>query len=361
MVIDSLLQVAQERSSENRRLLLRQITDMFFDGVSERSVSEKALFEEVAIRATRDLDAAGRAELSDRLADEGEAPRSLILSFARDEIDVARPVLQRSTVLSESELSAIANTSSDGHLLAISERSSLSEIVTDVLVRRGSQLVVRSVAKNEGARFSQFGYGELVNRARTDEDLQLKLVQRGDLPPEVSQELSAILTDKLRATLKSLGGNADNISAATMDVVRERLSVTMQEREREVRDIAEIIADIKAGTRTIEREIPLLAANDRAFDIASVMKELTALDHATVMKTITGPNMEPLVILFRSVDASWTVFSEILKLRARRLRIAYAPTPDMKQSYEAMTPDAAQRVLRFLLVRRAAERSTAAG
>lgn len=353
MVLESLLQVAQERSSEQRRVLLRQITDMFFDGSSERSVSEKALFEEVVIRATRDLDIAGRAELSDRIADEAQAPHGVVMSLATDDIAVARPVLERSTVIKDSDLTAIANAASDDHLLAISERKTLAEVVTDVLVRRGSQLVVRAVAKNDGARFSHDGFGVLVNRAKDDEDLQLRLVQRTDLPADVSAGLSAILTEKLRATI----GNLGEPGGASIDVVRQRLASAMQEREREVRDISELIADLKSGRRTIEREVPLLAQNDRAFDIATVMKELTGIDHATAMKTMTSANLEPLIIMFRSVDASWDLFQEILKLRAKRLREAFQPNAEVKQAYEAMTPDAAQRVLRFLLVRRAAERA----
>lgn len=360
MVIENLLQVAQEKSSENRRVLLRQITDMFFDGTSERSVSEKALFEEVVIRATRDLDVSGRTDFANRIADEGDAPRNVILSLARDEIDVARPVLERSAVLTDNDLSAIATVSGDTHLLAISGRKTLSEVVTDVLVRRGSQLVVRAVAKNDGAKFSSFGFGELVNRAKNNEDLQLRLIQRKDLPAEVSKDLSGILTEKLKTTLAAMG----DVDGSSIELVRERLALTMQEREREVRDIVEIVSDIKAGRRTLEKEIGLLVANDRAFDIATIMKELTNIDHATVMKTITGSNMEPLVVLFRSVDASWAVFQDILKLRAKRLRETYAPSAELQQAYTAMTVDAAQRVLRFLLVRRAAERggaSAAAG
>ncbi|MFN8828528.1 MAG: DUF2336 domain-containing protein [Labrys sp. (in: a-proteobacteria)] len=357
MVIDNLLQMAQEKSSENRRVLLRQITDMFFDGTSERSVSEKALFEEVVIRATKDLDVTGRADFANRIADEGEAPRNVILSLARDEIDVARPVLQRSSVLTDTDLSTIAEASGDNHLLAISGRSSLSEVVTDVLVRRGSQLVVRAVAKNDGAKFSSFGFGELVNRAKDDEDLQLRLVQRKDLPAEVSKDLSNILTEKLKSTLAAMG----DVDGSSIDLVRDRLAYTMQEREREVRDIAEIVADIKAGRRSFEKEVGLLAANDRAFDIATIMKEMTGIDHATVMKTLTGTNMEPLVVLFRSVDASWTTFQDVLRLRAKRLRESYAqPSAEMQTAYTAMTVEAAQRVLRFLLVRRAAERGGAA-
>src|ERR687888_282456 len=65
-----------------------------------------------------------------------------------DEIEVAGPVLRESERLDNEALVANASTKSQAHLLAISQRRSIAENVTDVLVRRGNQEVVNSVARN---------------------------------------------------------------------------------------------------------------------------------------------------------------------------------------------------------------------
>ena len=62
----------------------------------------------------------------------------------------------------------IARARGQDHLLAISKRDTLSERVTDVLVNRGDQVVVRSVAGNDGARFSEGGLTRLLDKARGD-------------------------------------------------------------------------------------------------------------------------------------------------------------------------------------------------
>jgi uncharacterized protein (DUF2336 family) len=81
--------------------------------------------------------------------------------LARDEsIDVAGPILRRSNSLTDEDLLAIASNDSQDRLLAISKRSSLSEKVSDVLVTHGNRDVVLSVTQNEGARFSDVGYGK---------------------------------------------------------------------------------------------------------------------------------------------------------------------------------------------------------
>ena len=57
-------------------------------------------------------------------------------------------MLEGSPRLSETELIEIAQQKSQAHLLALSRRSSLTERVTDILVERGDETVVRSVASN---------------------------------------------------------------------------------------------------------------------------------------------------------------------------------------------------------------------
>src|SRR5215211_6637087 len=104
-----LLELAREPSSEKRSALLRRITDLFFDGTSERNVSECALFEEVVLRVMRDVDCEGRAALASDIANRRNLPRRLVMALARDEIAVARPVLERSPCLEDVDLVAVSD------------------------------------------------------------------------------------------------------------------------------------------------------------------------------------------------------------------------------------------------------------
>ena len=80
----------------------------------------------------------------------------IVRTLARDDsIEVAGPVLTHSNRLTEEDLVACVKGRSQDRLLAVSKRTSLSETIGDLLVTEGNQEVVRSVAKNQGARFSQ--------------------------------------------------------------------------------------------------------------------------------------------------------------------------------------------------------------
>jgi uncharacterized protein (DUF2336 family) len=59
--------------------------------------------------------------------------------------------------IDDATLAENARTKGQGHLLAISGRSVLTEIVTDVLVVRGNHQVVVSTVDNRGAKFSTSG------------------------------------------------------------------------------------------------------------------------------------------------------------------------------------------------------------
>jgi len=114
----------------------------------------------------------GARQAGASLAPIANAPANVIHMLAfDDDIDVAHAVLKQSERLEDPALVASANTKSQRHLFAISQRRSLSEAVTDILVERGDRAVVHSVVTNVGARFSDAGFRLLVNRSAADDDL----------------------------------------------------------------------------------------------------------------------------------------------------------------------------------------------
>src|SRR6185503_752445 len=139
------------------------------------------LFDQVITKLATAIEAKARVKLSIRLAELPTAPHGVVRMLAfDDDIDVARPVLKDSERLEDSDLVATATSKSQQHLAAISERKSLSEAVTDVLVTRGDRNVVHSVARNAGARFSEAGFRLLLKRSSGDDTLAMHVGTRRD-------------------------------------------------------------------------------------------------------------------------------------------------------------------------------------
>src|SRR5437899_5208806 len=188
-------------TAESRKRALWHATDLLIAG--RYSDDEIWTFGEVIGRLADEIEVAARARLAKRLANFDNAPVNIIHKLAFDDsIDVAGPVLRESEQLDDNALIANANTKSQSHLLAISQRKSIGETVTDVLVSRGDRDVVSSVAGNAGARLSDFGFLHMVKRAEGDSILAEQLGLRKDIPRQVFQQLIAKASENVRKRLE---------------------------------------------------------------------------------------------------------------------------------------------------------------
>src|SRR6202795_4790374 len=180
----------------------RRITELFLQGAANLRPDHVDLFDGILIDLVPHTETAARAGLAERLSVLGNAPRALVGQLAReDEILIAGPLLRRSPLIDESALIEIARIKGQGHLLAMSERPTLSPDLTDVIVRRGDRDVVRRAAGNAGAQFSQAGYSVLIKRAGQDGVLTLKVGQRDDLSDLQLKDLLAGSIEIIRRRL----------------------------------------------------------------------------------------------------------------------------------------------------------------
>jgi len=133
-------------STEKHLDTLRQVTDLFLVSADGYSGEQIELFGDVLERLIRTVelralaDVAARialAEMSTQFASIKQAPPAVVRRLANnDEISIARPVLTESARLTAEDLIELAQTKGEQHLLAISGRWWLTEVVTDALLKR---------------------------------------------------------------------------------------------------------------------------------------------------------------------------------------------------------------------------------
>jgi uncharacterized protein (DUF2336 family) len=159
-------------------------------------------FGEVIGRLADEIELAARSELAKRLAYTNKAPINVVKKFAFDDsMDVAGPILQHSERIHTKTLVVNARTKSQAHLLAIAKRSSIPAVLTDELVTRGDREVVRSVASNNGARISDFGFLHMIKRSEGDSILAEQLGLRKEIPRHMFHQLIAKASDDVRRKL----------------------------------------------------------------------------------------------------------------------------------------------------------------
>ncbi|HEY8566528.1 MAG TPA: DUF2336 domain-containing protein [Beijerinckiaceae bacterium] len=339
---------------------LRKITTLFLDQAPQLGQGHVALFDEVIARLSRAIEFRARVELAERLADLPNGPPQTVRELAFDDaIAVAGPVIERSPVISEDDLVAIAAGKSQDHLFALSRRSGLTERVTDVLVDRGDDRVVRAVAENDRARFSDQGFASLVEKARADEDLQRLLQSRADLPPDYSAVLVVIAGAQAR---RALHRAPTAQPAAAIEAVVEQVSGGLASADI-ARSLSRSDAPIRASLRPdqfSEEGVTALVREGRIEDALVAMASLAKVPFETVTNAYHAASYDPLLFLVRSLRFGWGTFKLLLTAKAGRtlpdkvLRSAF-------DSYQKLSVQTAQRVVQFTAVRDRAGRDRTAG
>jgi uncharacterized protein (DUF2336 family) len=201
-LIDEVETAFRSGTAESRSRTLRRITALFLDGVEGYKQQEIGVFDDILCTLIDTIERETLAELSGRVASLSKAPPQLCGKLARhDAIAVARPVLRRSPLLSDSHLIEIAQSQSQLHLEAIAGRVELSERVSDALIERGNSIVLTTVAGNSGARLSTRSYRKLLNKAERNEALAAAISSRPDLSPEMFRRLAAQATSSVQKRL----------------------------------------------------------------------------------------------------------------------------------------------------------------
>ena len=356
-LFDELDAALQSGSSEKRLAMLRQVTDLFLFEADRLSEEQIGIFDVVLVQLIERIEARTLAEISERLAPIANAPTDLSLSLAgHSEIEIAGPVLKNSSRLTTADLVDIAKTQSDGHLLAISERAQIETAVTDVLLDRGNEAVVLSVAGNCGAKFSENGFDVLLKAAEGDDRLAETTGLRLDLPLNLLKQLLSRASEAVRSRLLARTPSEfqeemrQALSAATAAVDRE-LSKPHDFRR------AKVSVGLLRARGELHESTLCEFARSRKYEEMTVALSLLSSTSLEVIKPLMHSSMDDgLLIPCKVADCKWETVSTIL---ATKLPPGSAPKVGheaLKSEFAKLSKTNAERLLRFWQVREASAR-----
>jgi uncharacterized protein (DUF2336 family) len=355
-LIEDLDRTLSSQNIGSRAEALRRVTDLFLSAPTTYSEPEIAVFDDVMLRLVQDIESSLRAALAARVARIPNAPKNLMRVLASDQaIEVAGPVLRSSERLDDPTLAATARTCSQQHLLAISQRATISEIVTDVLVERGDRVVALSTVNNAGARFSATGHAILVERSKSDDELATGVWSRTDIPHHQLLKLLSIASERVRRTLEAADPRKtqfihdmmvaaanemqDRMRAKSPDYVEEERRVAALHRAGELDD-AKVLAFARAGQ----------------FDATTIaLSILCDLPIGACERAMVQERPELVLMLAKAIRLSWDTAKAILRLRAGAKGISPSELERGLSSYSRLNPDTAIKALHFLRLR---ERAT---
>jgi uncharacterized protein (DUF2336 family) len=331
---------------ESRTRALWHTTNLMITG--RFSEDEIWTFGEVVGRLADEIEVAARAQLSQRLARFDRAPINIIHKLAFDDsIEVAGPVLRESTRLEPYALVANACTKSQTHMLAISKRESIPERVTDELVTRGNQEVVNSVAQNNGARFSDFGFLHMIQRAEGDSILAEQLGLRKDIPRHVFQQLIAKASNDVKKRLElERPEMAQQIQSSVTDVagaLQSKFGPVSRSHFVAKRVVA---TQHKLGNLN-ESSISIYARSHRLDEVTIGLSLLCSLPGDVIERALLDKNREMLLIMAKALGFSWETTMALLFLGAKDHRITAQDLRDLESEYGRLNIETSQSVLAF--------------
>jgi uncharacterized protein (DUF2336 family) len=360
-IVDEVEAAIKLGSAEKSLETIKRVTDLFllsagsfngeqielFDNVLER------LIKTIELRAIADVSARiALAETSVQLASIAQAPPAVIRRLARhDEITIAGPVLTESPRLSPEDLVEIAETKGEPHLLAISGRWWLQEVVTDALLARHYPTVSRRIIKNPGARVSASGFAIVVAQAESDPELAVETGIRVDLPPELRNQLLRDATEAVRARLLS------HAPPHIFEEIRSAIAAVSASVEREMsvaRDFTaakRFVAQLKDSGKLNEATLFAFAKARKYEETVAALAVLSKSSIEVIRPLMQSLRDDGLLIPCKVAGLSWEITSAILECRYSTGSIGPHELAGAKAQYAKIAADNAHRLLRFWQVK----------
>ena len=340
---------------------IRRVTALFSASAGNLSEEQVALFGDVLdrlintieLRSLAEIGArVALAELSAQLAPIAQAPSPVVRRLARhDEISVAGPVLTESARLSPEDLVEIARSGGEQHLLAISSRWWLKEIVTDVLLARRFKSVSHRLVKNPGARISPAGFAIVLSQAETDPELAVETGIRVDLPRELRSQLLRKATETVRARLLSrapphLFEDIRNaISAASASANRE------MSKERDFAAASHLVAMLKIEGRLDEEVMCDFARKRRYEETVIALAELSESNVDLVRSLMQSLRSDGILVPCKVAGLSWQSVTLVLDCRFSTGRTSPDELAKLKGQYAKLLPADARRLLKLWMIK----------
>lgn len=343
--------LAKDSSEQGRQELLRVLTDLFVDSKDEPSVDQNALFSEVVTNVLDDVATEARKEFSSRVAAQEHLPKDVAMKLAKDKSEIASPVLQHSPVLEDSDLVEICKDSPQQHLLAISQRQSIGNDVTDLIVARGNKVVVETMAANSGANFSPNGYRSLAQKARVNPALQTLLVDRTDMTTETAAALEPYLDAELRRRLANNQSQASASIPGLVEKAKQRIEKVLVGKHKEKIDLDKMMTAIHDGKLTLSAAVLELAKANKPVPLAIVMSNAAGVPEKTVSNALLKVNGMPLAIMCKALEIVPGAFEAIVEMRTGILRLPETIGRRLVEEFSAIDQNDARRTLEFLKTR----------
>lgn len=342
---------ARAGSEKARSALLRDLLEIYLAQPNALTPKTREEFGGVLAALYARADHATQREIAERLIPSPAAPAALLAALAQSGPHIAAPVLRAAVGFADHTLIELIKQGDDLCLSAIAQRRQLSAPVSEALIARNEAASLVMLAKNQGAALSQNAMSRIVAAAKRRPELQKPLIARFDLPPHLLIRMFFFISADLR---KEILARAEAIEPTlvhdAMDAIRDAILMPSEEDSAEISDARRVVEERAAGANVDEAFLTeLLQARENA-SVVYAFAWIAGVDVRAVKTMFKDASLESLVVASRASGLGRKTFSLLAKAMVKPQQ-GDVRAPVMLDLYEKISPEIAEKLMRFWRLR----------
>jgi uncharacterized protein (DUF2336 family) len=199
-----LANLAKSRSPEDRERLMLALADLGSTaGEAMAKPPVRALLGSIFLSLVGGAEHDIRQLLAEKLAAADWPSAELIGALALDEIEIARPVIAASPVLTDEDLVRILMEATVDHQIEVAQRPAIGSPVVDTILSQAEPSVMTALAGNDTADISPQAMARMVEASRQIAAMRSPLARHPRLTGEEAERLYMWVGQSLRAAIVS--------------------------------------------------------------------------------------------------------------------------------------------------------------
>jgi uncharacterized protein (DUF2336 family) len=343
--------------SAARRALLKRLADVVSLPASRVNAFERAVTADLLVEILREATEEDRTRTAARLAPLNEIPNSLVRLLLRDQISIAKILLEECVSLTDADLAACARDTSVEHRRIMAGRRPLSEVVCEALVEPAETPVLLALLHNPAARLTQPAIEALVGATRSEPALAPALLRRPELRPSGAYVMFWWCgPEERRLILQRFAVSREVLQEAVDDIFRvaaeenwsdplSRKALQFIERRQRNRQAIE-----KSPYESLEAAVEAAEAG-LTREIAEELGYLAGIKPATAAKILGDRGGEPIAVFCKAAGLAKPALRSLWRsMRRPETGPDGQPSEALERvlvTYDMIATDRAQTVLRY--------------
>jgi uncharacterized protein (DUF2336 family) len=343
--------------SRARASLFKRLADVVCLPSTRVNAFERSMTADLLVDMLREASPEERAKVARRLVGLTEIPATLLRLLLRDDVTVARPLLEDCASLGDADLlDCIRNTTAE-HRRLIAVRRGIGEVVAEALTEPAEPSVIETLLKNEFAKLSAGAVELLTAASRTQPRIVALLLRRRELRPRHAYVMFWWADADCRRTILQRFAVSREV---LQDAVGDVFSMAAEENWSEPlsRKALQFIERRQRNRAAIEKspygsldEAIGATARGMTRERAEEISYLSGIKPMTGAKILTDPGGEPLAILCKATGLPRAAVRQLwTAMRRPEADSDGNMAPALERvliTYDMLAVDRAQTVLRY--------------